>query len=134
MNLATSLIQIEAWDLIKFLVVLFVAFMGCVFAFGRVLGAQIDKRLDEKFKAQEEARKAGATALLERINGHITAGQSTHTQVVNLERDFLKWQAELPIHYVRREDYVRGQSVIEAKLDAVYNKLEVVQLKGSGHG
>ncbi|EEY9341574.1 TAPT1 family protein, partial [Escherichia coli] len=27
----------------------------------------------------------------------------------------------------RREDYIRGQTVIEAKLDALYNKLEVVQ-------
>ena len=26
-----------------------------------------------------------------------------------------------------REDYIRGQTVIEAKLDALYNKLEVVQ-------
>lgn len=134
MNLAASLIQVEAWDLIKFLVMLLTSFLGCIFAFGKLLGGQIDRRLDEKFKAQEEARKAGSTALLEHINRHITDGERTAAQVVNLERDFLKWQAELPIHYVRREDYVRGQSVIEAKLDAVYNKLEVVQLKGSGHG
>ena len=53
--------------------------------------------------------------------------------VQTLERDFLKWQAELPVHYVRREDYVRGQSVIEAKLDALFSKLEVVQIKGAQH-
>lgn len=134
MTTAASLIQVEAWDLLKFLVSLLIAFMGCIFAFGKLLGSQIDKRLDEKFKAQEEARKTGSTALLEHINRHISDGERTASQVVNLERDFLKWQAELPIHYVRREDYVRGQSVIEAKLDAVYNKLEVVQLKGTGHG
>ena len=48
-----------------------------------------------------------------------------------LERDFLNWKADMPIHYVRREDYVRGQVIIEAKLDALYNKLEVVHLKGA---
>ena len=52
----------------------------------------------------------------------------------NIEREFLRFQAELPLQYVRREDYVRGQSVIEAKLDALYNKLEVVQMKGANNG
>ncbi|PAV10996.1 hypothetical protein CBG25_00930 [Arsenophonus sp. ENCA] len=45
----------------------------------------------------------------------------------SLEREFLTFKAELPIQYVRREDYVRGQTVIEAKLDALYSKLEAVQ-------
>lgn len=134
MTSAASFVQVDTWDLIKFLVGLLIAFMGCLFAFGKLLGGQIDKRLDEKFKAQEEARKVGSAALLDRINLHIAEGEATATQVSNLERDFLKWQAELPLHYVRREDYVRGQTVIEAKLDALYNKLEVVQMKGASHG
>ncbi|HGJ5883695.1 hypothetical protein [Arsenophonus sp.] len=37
----------------------------------------------------------------------------------SLEREFLTFKAELPIQYVRREDYVRGQTVIESKLDAL---------------
>ncbi len=134
MTTTASLIQVEAWDLLKFLVTLLIAFMGCIFAFGKLLGSQIDKRLDEKFKAQEEARKVGGAALLEHINRHIDEGDRTAAKVIDLERDFLKWRGDLPIHYVRREDYVRGQTVIEAKLDALYNKLEVVQTKGTGHG
>ena len=39
----------------------------------------------------------------------------------------MRFKADLPLNYVRREDYIRGQTVIEAKLDALYNKLEVVQ-------
>ncbi|MDF5991266.1 hypothetical protein P4119_17475 [Pseudomonas aeruginosa] len=38
-------------------------------------------------------------------------------------------KAELPIQYVRREDYIRGQSVIEAKLDGLAVKLENAQLR-----
>lgn len=49
-----------------------------------------------------------------------------------VERDLMELRAELPLQYVRREDYVRGQSVIEAKLDALYNKLEVAQLRAAG--
>lgn len=127
-------VQIELWALLTFLIGLLVTFLGCVFGFAKVLGGQIDKRLDEKFQAQETAREAGAKSLREHIDRYIALGDRTATQVSNLERDFLKWQADLPVHYVRREDYVRGQTVIEAKLDALYNKLEVVQIKGAGHG
>ncbi|CGZ27219.1 gp54 [Salmonella enterica subsp. enterica serovar Typhi] len=42
-------------------------------------------------------------------------------------KEFMRFKADLPLNYVRREDYIRGQTVIEAKLDALYNKLEVVQ-------
>jgi hypothetical protein len=105
-------VQLEFWQL----VMLLLAFFGFVGASGKLLLDRIDKQLDERFKGQ---------ALLL---------QGTTNKVDKLERDFLEWRAELPLHYVRREDYVRGQTVIEAKLDALYNKLEVVQMKGIGHG
>jgi len=127
-------VQVELWALLTFLVGLAITFMGCIFGFAKVLGSQIDKRLDEKFEAQEEARETGAKALRDTIERHTAQGEKTATQLKELERDFLKLLADLPIHYVRREDYIRGQSVIEAKLDALYNKLEVVQLKGAAHG
>lgn len=102
-------VQIALWHLITLLL----AFFSCVGIFGKVLLRQIEKRIDEKFSAQAITLKG------------------TADKVEKLEREFLEWRADLPIHYVRREDYVRGQTVIEAKLDALYNKLEVVQLKGA---
>ena len=53
--------------------------------------------------------------------------------LAQLERSFLKFQAELPVNYVRREDWVRGQSVIEAKLDSLALRMENIQLKGVRH-
>lgn len=35
----------------------------------------------------------------------------------------------MPFRYIARDDYIRGQTVIEAKLDAVAEKLEKVQIK-----
>lgn len=46
-----------------------------------------------------------------------------------MERELLRFQAEMPLQYVRREDYIRGQSVIEAKLDGLGTKLENAQLR-----
>ena len=41
------------------------------------------------------------------------------TAIHELERKFLEHQAQLPLQYVMRPDYIRNQSVIEAKLDAL---------------
>ena len=109
----------ELWHLITLLL----AFFSCVGVFGKVLLDQVEKRQVER-----------AQTLRDSLEKHIADERITANAVQTLERDFLKWQAELPINYVRREDYVRGQSVIEAKLDALYSKLEVVQMKGTQHG
>lgn len=45
-----------------------------------------------------------------------------------LELKFYQHLAELPVGYVRREDYVRGQGFIESKLDAIAGKIEKIQM------
>ena len=56
--------------------------------------------------------------------------QKTDAQVTRLVEDSRQWERvemslmelriELPERYVRREDYIRGQTVIEAKIDRVF--------------
>ena len=43
-----------------------------------------------------------------------------------MEKDLLKLQAELPREYVRREDWIRFSSSIDAKLDHLRDKLDRV--------
>jgi len=93
----------EAIPLILGLLALF--FGGVKFFLGGML-RQMEKRFDQLEDAlRNEA--AGVSALRE---------------------EFLRLKAELPIHYVRREDDIRNQTVINAKLDALYSKIE--SLKG----
>jgi len=120
------IVTLELWQLITLLI----AFFGAVAAFGKILMAQFEARLNDRFAAQDEARTEGQKAIRDIFDKHVDEERRNADALQALERDFLRWQADLPIHYVRREDYVRGQSVIEAKLDALYSKLEVVQLKG----
>ncbi|AMV00317.1 hypothetical protein [Xanthomonas citri] len=47
------------------------------------------------------------------------------------ERAVLQLRAELAERYVRREDYVRGQTVIEAKLDAINSEIKTIQIQGA---
>lgn len=46
------------------------------------------------------------------------------------ERGFMELRLELAHDYVRREDFVRNQTVIEAKIDGLASKFEVYQLRG----
>lgn len=124
-------VQIDFWELLLALATLIGAFAGMIFSFARALGRQLETRLDERFEAQEEAREQGARTLRESIERYAGDVSTASSEIKALERDFLTWKADLPIQYVRREDYVRGQSVIEAKLDALFTEIKMVQIKGS---
>ena len=123
-------VQVEFWQLITLLL----AFLGFLFAAGKLLLTQIDRRLNERFETIEKAREEGQATWRATFTQHLDEERRETDLLRNIEREFLRFQADLPLQYVRREDYVRGQSVIEAKLDALYNKLEVVQMKGVSNG
>lgn len=123
-------VQVEFWQLITLLL----SFLGFLFAAGKLLLSQIDRRLNERFETIEKAREEGQATWRQTFTQHLDEERRETDLLRNIEREFLRFQAELPLQYVRREDYVRGQSVIEAKLDALYNKLEVVQMKGAKNG
>ncbi len=48
----------------------------------------------------------------------------------SLELALRDLRGDLPLGYVRREDWIRNQTIIEAKLDALALKLENAQLRG----
>ena len=98
-------LQIEAPQLIT----LVLAFLGLLIGFGKYMLAQIDHRItgiEQQNRTESEGWK-------------------------RIERELLELRAELPVQYVRREDYVRGQTVIESKLDSLYSKLETIQLRNN---
>lgn len=116
-------IQLELWHLITLLL----GFFGCVGGFGKILLSQFERRQAERFAAQEDARKQAQDHWDDRFSILEKAARDW----VRVERDFLEFQAKLPMTYVMRDDYVRNQTVIEAKLDAVALRIENLQLKES---
>ena len=109
-------LQVDFWQLLGFGLTLLSGFAGIIFGAGRLIAAQFETRINERFDVLQKARDAEAQG------------------ITNLERDFLRFQADLPLHYVRREDYVRGQSGIEAKLDGLALRIENHNLKGGRNG
>lgn len=123
-------VQVEFWQLITLLL----SFLGFLFAAGKLLLSQIDRRLNDRFETIEKAREEGQATWRQTFTQHLEEERRETDLMRNIEREFLRFQAELPLQYVRREDYVRGQSVIEAKLDALYSELKFVQIKGANNG
>ncbi|MDR2155916.1 MAG: hypothetical protein LBE78_12990 [Burkholderiaceae bacterium] len=110
---------------------LVISFVGASAGAGKLMLSQMQRHLEDRFKAQEQARMANHEHLSRRLDAIELAARSEGDNWQRVERDFLRWQAEMPIHYVRREDYVRGQSIVEAKLDGLAAKIDNVTLRAA---
>lgn len=108
-------IEITLWQL----VILLLAFFGACAGAGKLLLAQTQRHLDQRF-----------LVMATRLDGIEAANREETNQWKRVERELMSLKADLPLQYVRREDYIRGQSVIEAKLDGLAVKLENAQLRG----
>ncbi|OGA15870.1 MAG: hypothetical protein A3I63_01930 [Betaproteobacteria bacterium RIFCSPLOWO2_02_FULL_66_14] len=108
-------VTLELWQAI----LLLLAFFGCIGGFGKVLLDQFEKRLGERFDAVETSRAEGRKLWDDRF-GRLESRQSS------FERDLLELRADLPVEYVRREDHIRFETVINAKLDALYSEMRLM--------
>lgn len=124
-------LQMEFWQLLMALAGLVVFILGIFAGGGKMMLALFEAKLDQRFEAMNKERVMADSAMQDALRRHTEEEGKTAAQVLELERAFLRWQAEMPLQYVRREDYVRNQTVLEAKIDRVYGKLEVVQLQGA---
>lgn len=124
-------IQLDLMQAISLIAGLVAFMLGGIFTVTKLLLAQFQRRLDDRFEEQDKARLEGSSYLRSTLESHLEQEKKFATQLQSLERDFLSWRADLPLQYVRREDYIRGQTVIEAKLDALYSELKLVQIKGA---
>lgn len=119
-------ITLTFWQFITLLI----GFFGAVTAGAKILLTLFNRSLDDRFTSLKEAAQAGDNAIHETLKQHINEEAKNSGQLIELERRFLNWKADLPLEYVRREDFIRNQTIIEAKLDGVALKIENAQLKG----
>lgn len=101
-----TFISIDIWQLVGFLF----SFLGVCWGFGKMLLAQFQSQQDERQKAQDRLSE----------------------KVETLENLFAEQKAVLPEKYVLREDYIRNQAVLEAKMDSIQKTLtEIFRLESS---
>lgn len=119
MSNSTTLLQVEWWHLLTFAVGLFLSFIAAVWAGAMLFLRQNEARISERFGALEKALKQQADN-----ESRILA------RVPDLERELLEFKAQMPDKYVRRDDYIRGQSVLESKIDALAVRLDLARQQG----
>jgi len=124
-------VQADFWQLVGFGVALLSGFAAIIFGAGKLIAGQFEKRISERFEAMRVERAAEEARTNERFDALQRARELEAQGITNLEREFLRFQADLPLHYVRREDYVRGQSIVEAKLDGLAAMVSNAQLRAS---
>lgn len=105
-------IELPLWQLISAGITLLGAFIGVL----KVGVSAIERRLDQRFESMDSRFEE-------------LAKDSDRLRQVEIGLERLR--GEMPLHYVRREDFVRNQTIIEAKLDALALKIDNVQLKGA---
>jgi len=108
-------VTLQLWQVITLLLTI----LGGFWALAKILAGQVGRNIDEKFKAVSESQKTTISTLEEQ-----------RAKLVDLEKDLLKLMGTLPLEYVRREDFIRNQTTIEAKLDGVAHSLQQMALKG----
>ena len=83
---------------------------------------------------QEAARAANHDQVSRRLDSIEAAAREEMGNWQRIERDLLKFQADMPLNYVRREDHIRVQSILEAKMDGLATKIDNAQLRASLKG
>ena len=104
--------QMEFSQLIGWALSLLGVFATLVFGLFKLLLKQFESRLNERFAAQERARLEASRHWEENFSKVLERQDKDAEAVQQLERSFLKWQADLPLQYVRREDWVRNQTCL----------------------
>jgi hypothetical protein len=63
------------------------------------------------------------SAQAKELHARLETIKGNGTDFSHVERELLRLKAELPIEYVRREDWIRFSNTLEAKLDALRAEL-----------
>lgn len=123
-------LNVTPWQIASAAAALLSALTGLLLVLGRVLINQFSRRLAERFDTLEAAREASTQHWNTQFLALEKCAAEEAREWQRIEREILLMKADLPVHYVRREDYIRNQSVIEAKIDGLALKIENALLRG----
>jgi flagellar motility protein MotE (MotC chaperone) len=125
-----SVIQIDFWQLIGMAGAIIIALSAAGWALLNIIVKQFTARLDDRFKGQDELRSQRERVLDERFKALEKAIKYEGDGWRKVERELLELKGLLPLEYMRREDSIRQEVVIHAKLDALAAKIDALRVGG----
>lgn len=117
-------------DVIGAALVLLGAWSGLLIAIIKWFLNNYHKGLKERFKGLSEQITTNNSESARRNEITNDAIRQQEDEMRRVDREILSLRAELAEKYVRREDAIREQVVINAKLDAIAVRLDNVSLRG----
>lgn len=102
---------------VAILVTLGLAWSGFLIGIIKWLLGRNQAHIDKRFESLERGRDAEQKRWEK-------AREIEQKEWQRIERELLDFKAELPLQYVRREDNIRQEVVINSKLDALAEKLD----------
>ncbi len=115
------MIEISSWQVITFFVSLVITIIGMLIGFGKILLAQFESKLNEKFKFSEERYR--------QLHNDMVATRKTSEEA---KEAISTLKVSMPNDYQRREDAIRSETVNSARFDAINEKLDRVILMYGG--
>lgn len=100
------ILELEPYQVIGFLLTI----AGSIWGAGKALFARFDASLRE--------RDDGLKYDLNKLSNQMANESSA---IRKLDREMMELKADLPREYVAKADFIRSFTVVEGKLDAVYN-------------
>ena len=125
------MLSVDIWQFLGLTVTLLIALVTMMFAAGRMLVNQFDRRLNERFNALDVSRIDSQNHWDAKFTALEKATSTDAEEWRRIEREFMRFQTSLPLEYQRREDAIRDQSRIEAKLDGLANLIQRLQNNGA---
>lgn len=101
------------------LITLGTVYVGSLWGLVKIIGVQQKNQLSEKFDQLNKSMQSVGEDLRREA-------EATRT----LENSFLRFQAELPRDYVRRDDFVRSVATIETRIDNFALRMERALAQG----
>jgi hypothetical protein len=98
----------DLWQLFLTLIGVVAAWSVIIITALRVMFSRWERRFDDK---------------IGRFDEKIEGLSKMPADLRELEKDFLKLKADLPVYYVRREDYIRFDTVTNVKLDRLHDMI-----------
>lgn len=123
-----NVIQIDFWQLVGMAGGVIAALFSAGWVLVNVIVKQFTARLDDRFSAQEKLREQRDEALNVRFKALEAAIKQEGEGWRQVERELLELKALLPVEYTRREDAIRQEVVIHAKLDALAVKIDALRI------
>ncbi|HRY14868.1 MAG TPA: hypothetical protein P5330_03210 [Candidatus Competibacteraceae bacterium] len=110
-------LTLSAWEWLSLLGGSGVALVTLLFTLGRLLLAQVERRLDSRFALLEQTRQAASAQWGDRFGQLDTVVRANEHRLTQLLID-------LPLQYQRREDSIRQEVAIIHRLDALATKVD----------